>query len=443
MELQSLRMVRTPRLGCFLALILMGLVVLTTVLLIKTPWQQSVKGSGKVTMFDPSRRPQSVEAQIAARVVEWKVLEGQSVQAGQLLARLEDLDPKFLDPGQVALLEQQRQALLRRRVAAREREASLARQLEALQSSQAAALPMAGVRAAQTEERLEAARQAVLAAEQSQRTAQLNLVRLRDLHERGLRSTRDLELAEMEAVRSRTETERARISLELATRDIQTATLDVSKVAADTSANLASVEASLSSVREVIAGVDSDLSKLSIDQANSKRRNRQQKVFAPVNGRVVRLLEVGQGETVKAGDVLATIVPETTDQAVELYVTQDDAPLVAPGRPVRLMFAGFPALQFSGWPGAAVGTFAGRVKVVDAMDDGSGKYRVLVVPDPLPGEEPWPVSAILRPGAAATGWIMLDTVPLYYELWRRWNAFPPNFPVESPKGPSDPKRRAK
>lgn len=443
MELQSLRLVKTPRLGCFLAVILLGVVVLSTVVLIKTPWQQTVKGTGKVTMFDPNQRPQNVEAQIPARVMEWKVLEGQQVKAGQLLARLEDLDPKFLDPGQMALLEQQRRALSRRREAAREREASLRQQLESLQSSQAAALPMAGVRAEQSEERLEAARQSKLAAEQAQRTAELNLARVRDLHDRGLRSTRDLELAEMEAVRARTDTERARIALDLARRDVQSAALDVGKIAADTAANIASVEASLGSVREVLATVDNDLSKLAVEQANLKLRNRQQKVFAPVDGRVVRLLEVGQGETVKAGDILATIVPETTDQAVEIYVTQDDAPLVAPGRPARLMFAGFPALQFSGWPSAGVGTFAGRVKVVDATDDGTGKYRVLIVPDIQSGEETWPPSTILRPGATTTGWIMLDTVPLYYELWRRWNAFPPNFPVENKQSPGDPKRRAK
>ncbi len=443
MELQSLRLVQTPRLGCFLALLLMGLFVLATVVLIKTPWQQSVKGDGKVTMFDPSRRPQTVEAPIPGRVVEWKVLEGQSVKAGQLLVRLEDLDSKFLDPGQAAALERQRRALLSRQQAARQREASLSRQLDSLQSSQAAALPMAGVRTRQTEERLEAARQAALAAEQSQQTAELNLTRVQDLHDRGLRSTRELELARLEAVRTRTETERAQIAVELAGRDIQSARLDASKIEADTSASLASVEAGLGTVRETLASIEGELSKLSIEQANLKLRNRQQRVVAPVDGRVVRLLKVGVGETVKPGDVLTTIVPETTDQAVELYIAQDDAPLVAPGRPVRVMFAGFPALQFSGWPSAAVGTFAGTVKVVDASDDGSGKYRVLVVPDPGPGEEPWPAPAILRPGAAASGWIMLETVPLYYELWRRWNAFPPNYPVSEGKAPSDPKRRAK
>ncbi len=450
MEPLSLRMVKTPRLGCLLALLLLGLLVLAVVILIYTPWQQSVKGVGKVTVFHPMSRPQTVEAQIPGRVVSWKVLEGQSVRAGQLLLELEDVDSKFLDPAQASLMRQQRQALLRRRQAAESREAALARQLEAMLRSQEVSLPMASVRNQQTEDRVLAAQQSLRAATQSDRTAQLNLERLEDLHRRGLRSTRDLELAQLEAVRTATEVERAEAALHVAEKDRQAAGLDVSKVLADTSAAMAGVEANLNSVRETVASIDSDLRKLEIDLGNLKARNRQQQVLAPSDGRVVRLLKVGRGETVKPGDVLATVVPETRDQAVELFVSQDDAPLVAPGRPVRLVFAGFPALQFSGWPSATVGTFAGRVAVVDALDDGSGRYRLLVRPDETliasGRDEPWPDGEILRVGSAASGWVMLDTVPLYYELWRRWNAFPPNFPSDqksSGKAPAEPKRSAK
>lgn len=450
MDSLSMRMVKTPRLGCLLAVLLAGLLALAVVILVYTPWQQSVKGAGQVTMFHPMSRPQPVEAPIPARVVSWKVLEGQTVRAGQLLLELEDVDSKFLDPAQAGLMREQRQALLRRRQAALGREAALARQLSAMLRSQEASLPIASVRNQQSDDRLLAARQALKAATQASETARLNLQRLEDLHARGLRSTRDLELAQLEGVRAATEVERAQVAVEVAEKDIRAATLDVSKVLADTSAAMAGVEANLNSVRESIASIDSDLRKLEIELGNLEVRNKQQRVVAPSDGRVVRLLKVGKGETVKPGDVLATIVPAVDDQAVELFVSQDDAPLVAPERPVRLMFAGFPALQFSGWPSASVGTFAGRVAVVDAVDDGSGRYRLLVRPDEVAiasgREEPWPKGEILRPGSAASGWVMLDTVPLYFELWRRWNAFPPNFPSHekgADKAPSIPKRSAK
>ena len=77
----------------------------------------------------------------------------------------------------------------------------------------------------------------------------------------------------------------------------------------------------------------------------------------------------------------------------------------------------------------AVGTFAGKVKVIDAVDDGKNRFRIIVEPDAdaikSGKEEPWPTLNELRPGAEANGWVMLDTVSLGWELWRQFNAFPP------------------
>ncbi|MEP7339196.1 MAG: secretion protein HlyD, partial [Acidobacteriota bacterium] len=126
--------------------------------------------------------------------------------------------------------------------------------------------------------------------------------------------------------------------------------------------------------------------------------------------------------------VMTLPAPTTTDQAVELSLTDFDAPLVAVGRPVRLNFAGWPAVQFVGWPSVAVGTFAGRIKVIDAVDDGKSRFRIIVEPDAeaikAGREEPWPTLDQLRPGAEVNGWVMLDTVSLGWELWRQFNAFP-------------------
>jgi hypothetical protein len=53
-----------------------------------------------------------------------------------------------------------------------------------------------------------------------------------------------------------------------------------------------------------------------------------------------------------------------------------------------------------------------------------------VVPD---GEdEPWPSGAFLRQGVRVNGWVFLDRVKLGYELWRRFNGFPPVVGTEEP-----------
>ena len=88
---------------------------------------------------------------------------------------------------------------------------------------------------------------------------------------------------------------------------------------------------------------------------------------------------------------------------------------------MRLQFDGWPALQFSGWPNTMVGTFGGTVEVIDPVDSKAGKFRVLVTEDPE--DKPWPEQ--LRMGSPVYGWALLDTVPLWYEIWRRLNGFPP------------------
>ena len=58
-----------------------------------------------------------------------------------------------------------------------------------------------------------------------------------------------------------------------------------------------------------------------------------------------------------------------------------------------------------------------------------GRFRVLVTePETISeADEPWPDDGFVRFGAAAQGWVLLETVPLGYELWRQLNNFPPRY----------------
>ena len=105
---------------------------------------------------------------------------------------------------------------------------------------------------------------------------------------------------------------------------------------------------------------------------------------------------------------------------------------MTPGREVRLQFEGWPAVQFVGWPSAARGTFGGIVTVVDSHDNGKGKFRVLVEPDP--NDVSWPSRRYLRQGVQVKGWVLLDEVSLGFEIWRQLNGFPP-LPTVDKSGP--------
>jgi hypothetical protein len=158
-------------------------------------------------------------------------------------------------------------------------------------------------------------------------------------------------------------------------------------------------------------------------------RNQQYHILAPQNGFVVKAVQAGLGETIKEGDPVCTIMPDQHDLAVEMYVKAMDVPLLSKGRKVRIQFDGWPALQFSGWPSVSVGTFGGIVQVIDYVNTKPGEFRILVVPDPK--DDPWPGQ--LRMGGGIKGWVMLENVRVWFEMWRQLNGFPPSL-YQAPEG---------
>src|SRR5690606_23071943 len=115
---------------------------------------------------------------------------------------------------------------------------------------------------------------------------------------------------------------------------------------------------------------------------------------------------------------------------------------ITEGSPVRLQFEGWPAVQFIGWPSVAVGTFGGEVIFVDATDNGMGRFRLVVAPKPdvivrggVERIENWPGNRWLRQGVRVKGWVLLQQVPLWKEIWRQLNGFPPVVADAEPKEP--------
>ena len=100
-----------------------------------------------------------------------------------------------------------------------------------------------------------------------------------------------------------------------------------------------------------------------------------------------------------------------------------DLPLIRKGQDVRIQFDGWPAIVFSGWPGSSIGTYAGEVFAIDNFISENGKYRVLV--KPREGQHPWPDA--LRVGSGTKNILLLGDVPIWYEIWRQINGFPPDF----------------
>lgn len=166
-----------------------------------------------------------------------------------------------------------------------------------------------------------------------------------------------------------------------------------------------------------------EIAKLENQFMNYNIRSGLYTLIAPQDGQVVQAKKAGIGEILKEGDVIVEIVPTNVEYAVELFVRPVDLPLVAKGQKVMFLFDGFPAIVFSGWPNASYGIFAGEVAAVESSVASNGKFRILV--KERPGEKPWPRELMM--GTGAQGIALLKDVPIWYELWRNINGFPPDY----------------
>ncbi|AFM10927.1 biotin/lipoyl-binding protein [Turneriella parva] len=384
------------------------------------PWQQTSYGEGRVVAFSPTDRQQTIEAPVAGRIVHWHVHEGSLVKKGDLLVTISDLDPQITER-----LEQERFALTDRMRAARSRVDSIESRVTSLQLARSEAMSAAENRVAMASERVRQAQQTVAASEAALETAKLNYERQKSLMEQGLTSQRNVELAELELKRTRTEEQRAVAGLKSAEEEKKAMRRDAKRIASDADAAINDARATMQSARSELARSNEDLPRIEMRLS----RQKTQEVLAPKDGIITRLLVSHEAEFVKEGKGLCILIPESGRRAVELWIDGNDVPLVRDGREARIMFQGWPALQISGWPEGAYGTFPAKVKFVDNADDGHGKFRVLLVPDEKPGEA-WPETSILRQGIRARGWVFLNRVSVGYELWRKFNDFPPEIPED-------------
>jgi hypothetical protein len=178
--------------------------------------------------------------------------------------------------------------------------------------------------------------------------------------------------------------------------------------------------------------------KLENSNSNYKVRNSLLYIVAPQDGFINKAIKGGIGGTFKEGEDLVGIMPEKYDLAVETFVRPIDLPLVHKGEKVRVEFDGWPAIVFSGWPNVSYGTYGAKVVAIERFISDNGKYRVLLAPDEE--DHTWPEA--IRVGSGARTIALLEDVPIWFELWRQLNSFPPNYyqPIDDKKGKSDKKK---
>jgi len=211
--------------------------------------------------------------------------------------------------------------------------------------------------------------------------------------------------------------------LAVAANELLIARIEINSARADYLAKIAKARSDKNEATYNYQDALGNVAKLKNELRNIQIRSSFYTIKAPQSGIIVKAIKAGIGETIKEGDAVVMIMPEKHTLAVELYVSAYDVPLLSRGRKVRLQFDGWPAMVFSGWPNVSVGTFGGIISVIDFVNSKEGKYRILVTEDKK--DEPWPPQ--LRMGSGVYGWAMLDEVPVWFELWRQFNGFPPSL----------------
>ncbi len=438
-DLPALRQVVPSRFARRVGRLIALVVIAAPFVLMLTPWQQSIKGGGRVVAFSPNDREQVLQSPIYGRIVESWVVEGSEVRAGDRLMLIQDNDPEF-----IRRLEEQMSALEKKIDAARIKLLAYDSQVLAFEEARLLAIEAAHSHVQVASQKVEASLRAIEATQAAERQARLDLDRRNALHKDGLISTLELEVADRKFQEELAKMRQAKNYLNADRNELDAKEADLKRVGREAQAKIESARAARQEAASDVAVAEQDVSELKVKIS----RQQTQLVTAPRDGVVVRLLVNPGAEVLKEGSPLLVFLPDTEQRAVELWIDGNDAPLVAGERQasdglragdlVRLQFEGWPAVQFVGWPSVAVGTFGGVVKLVDATDNGKGKFRILVQPDP--NTAPWPTSRFLRQGTRANGWVLLRQVSLGFELWRHLNGFPPVVDTTEPA--SDGKRKA-
>ncbi|MDP5168723.1 MAG: HlyD family secretion protein [Bacteroidia bacterium] len=398
-------------------------ILISGVVILFLPWTQNIRAEGNLTTLRPSQRPQEIHSTIAGRIEAWYVNEGDTVYVGDTIVFLSEIKDAYFDPELIARIDMQIEAKLGGIEAYTNKAEALAGQIRALEATRALKVSQAINKVTQTELKVQSDSIDLVAEVIALDIAEIQFARADTLFKQDLKSRADWEEKRNKMMEAKAKFISQQNKLDGSKQELTIVKIDQRNVLNDYQEKIAKANSDRQSALSDLFAAQGDVAKLRNQRSNYEVRVGFRYITAPQEGFVNKALKPGIGETVKEGEAIVSIVPIEQQQAAEIFVRPVDVPLVLKGEHVRLEFDGWPALVFSGWPNTSFGTFGGRVFAIENDISTNGLYRILIEPDPE--DEPWPIQ--LRVGSGVRGFALLDDVPLWYELWRQLNGFPPNY----------------
>ncbi|UPQ77509.1 HlyD family secretion protein [Chryseobacterium nepalense] len=401
----------------FLSFFILAIIVLFL------PWTQNIKVVGNVTTLYQEQRPQQLNSPIPGKIIKWYVKNGDYIKKGDTILQLSEVKDDYFDPLLVKRTEQQVEAKKGVRDYYEAKVGTTNNQLQALATAKDLKLNQIDIKISQLKNKLAGEEAELAAATNELKLSEDQYTRQKKMYDEGLVSLTQFQqrsISYQNAIAKKTASEN---KVAQTRQEISNMAIEQNAVIQDYTEKLSKTEGERFQSMGQIEGSEGDIAKLENQVANYKFRQGLYFIVASQDGQVVQLNKAGIGEILKETESIGIIVPKTVDYAVEIYIKPVDLPLIKEGQRVMCIFDGFPAIVFSGWPDSSYGTFAGKVIAIENNISANGLFKALIVEDKT--QKRWPPK--IRMGTGVQGIAILNDVPVWYELWRNINGFPPDY----------------
>jgi len=421
-EFDSFKLLKKSRIKRLSLVLVIGLLV-SFLLCLFLPWTQNIGAKGYVTTRSPEQRPQSIQSVIAGRLENWYVQEGDYVEKGDTIIFISEVKSEYFDPDLLERTTEQIDAKSQSIDSYQQKIDALENQYEALTQSLKLKQEQTINKIGQARNKISMDSIDLVAYEANLDIAKNQLVRITELNKKGLKSLTELQDKEYKVQSSSAKVNVQKNKLQNQKNELINLKLELLAIARDYDDKFAKSQSDLQSALSAKLESVAATSKLRNQFSNYSERQKFYYITAPQSGYIIKTLKKGIGETVKEGTNIATIMPSQYDVAVEIYLKPQDLPLLDIDNLVQLRFDGWPAIVISGWPESSTGVFSGKIVAIDKFISDNGYYRVLMTPNEE--KKAWPEK--LSVGTGARAFILLKEVPIWYEVWRQLNGFPPDF----------------
>ncbi|MCH3882102.1 MULTISPECIES: HlyD family secretion protein [Tenacibaculum] len=392
------------------------------------PWTQNITSQGQVTTLTPSQRPQTIQSQIPGRIEEWLVNEGDFIKKGDTILRISEIKSEYFDTRLIERTNDQISAKNSSVNAYQGKVTALERQISALKNERLLKLQQTRNKLLQSKLKVKSDSIDYEAAKTNTNIAEKQFKRIETLQAEGLKAVKDVEEKRLKLQETKAKLISQENKLLVSKNNIINAKLELSRINATYTDKISKAQSDMFTAKSSGFDAKAQVSKLENSNSNYKVRNSLLFITAPQNGYINKVVKGGIGVTFKQGEDIVGIMPSKYDLAVETYVKPINLPLLHINEKVRVQFDGWPAIVFSGWPNVSYGTYGAKIVAIENYISDNGKYRVLLAPDTA--DHSWPEA--IRVGSGAKTIALLEDVPIWFELWRQLNSFPPNY--YQPKG---------